>query len=114
MPFRATWKPDAELVQTVKAAVDKPTVAQIGSDLAVGHPFSRLIGGRWVSAYSSDWPGTFALILRERAGSGGDADRYLAIADDYTARKRSELDRTAAGPDPHPKQRHILAQDHGR
>ncbi len=93
MPFRATWKPNAELVQTVKAAVDKPTVAQIGSDLAVGHPFSRLIGGRWVSAYSSDWPGTFALILRERAGSGGDADRYLAIADDYTARKRSELDR---------------------
>ena len=37
--------------------------------------------------------GTFALILRERAGSGGDADRYLAIADDYTAKKRSELER---------------------
>jgi len=92
-PFRAAWKPDAELVQTVRAAVTRPTVVQIGSDPAVGHPFSRMIDGRWVSAFSSDWLGSSALILRKRTENEGDADRYLAIANNYLERKRSELER---------------------
>ena len=91
-PFRFTTLPDAALVQAVSAATDRPTVAQIGTDLAIGHPFSRMIGGRWVSAYSSDWLGSSALMLGE--GGGPQAARHLAIADDYVARKRAELERT--------------------
>ena len=93
-PFRPTWKPDAELVRAVRAVVDRPTVAQIGSDLAIGHPFSRMIGGRWSSAYSSDWLGTSAFILRETTPSEQDAKHYLSIAERYVAAKRSELERT--------------------
>jgi hypothetical protein len=92
MLYRPTWKPDAELVQIVRAAADRPTVAQIGTDLATGHPFSRVIGGRWVSAYSSDWLGSSALMLSE--GGGSQAGRHLAIAGDYMVKKRVELERT--------------------
>ena len=90
-PFRFTTLPNAALVQAVRAATDRPTVAQIGTDLTIGHPFSRMIEGRWVSAYSSDWLGSSALMLSEGGGPG--AERYLAIADGYVARKRTELER---------------------
>lgn len=87
-PFRPAWKPDANLLDTVKAAVRQPTMAQIGSDLAIGHPFVRLAGGRWVSAYPSDWRGSAAFILAE-TGTGG--ARQLEIAENYVAAKRAEL-----------------------
>jgi hypothetical protein len=91
-PFRAGSRPDAALVEAVRAVAERPTVAQIGTDLSIGHPFSREIGGRWVSAYSSDWLGSSALMLSEAGGP--DAGQHLATARDYTARKRAELERT--------------------
>ena len=77
---------------TVAASTDRPTVVQIGTDLAVGHPLSRMIEGRWVSAYSSDWLGSMALMLAE--GGAPDAPRYRAIAGAYVAEKRAELELT--------------------
>jgi hypothetical protein len=91
-PFRFVVLPEAALVQAAGAATERPTVAQIGTDLSIGHPFSRMIGGHWVSAYSSDWLGSSALMLSEAGGP--ETERHLAIARDYVARKRAELERT--------------------
>ena len=90
-PFRFGTRPDAALVEAVRSATERPTVVQIGTDLAIGHPFSRAVGGRWVSAYSSDWLGSSALMLSE--GGGPEAARHRAMADDYVATKRAELER---------------------
>lgn len=92
-PFRPAWGTETALVEPVRAAIRNPTVAQIGTDLAIGHPFTRLINGRWVSAYASDWQGSAALILRERAADGEETARLSAIAGDYVAGKRAELGR---------------------
>ena len=45
-PFSVTQKPGAGLVKTVRSATGEPTIAQIGSDLATGHPLTRMVEGR--------------------------------------------------------------------
>ncbi|WP_457940172.1 hypothetical protein [Mesorhizobium sp. 10J20-29] len=95
-PFVTTQKPSADLVQTVRGATVNPTVAQIGTDLAVGHPLTRMVGGRWAETYVSDWLGTSALVLSAKARRDGDvdeADRYLAMVERYAAGKREEFER---------------------
>lgn len=93
-PFFFSQKPDAAVVAAVRAATDRPSVALIGAGLARAHPLTRLVGGRWTSAYISDWLGDFALFLETRAAEAGDAataERYRAMLDDYVAVKRHEF-----------------------
>ncbi len=94
IPFLITQKPSAEIIEALRAATVRPTVAQIGSDLAIGHPLNRMVGGRWVSANLSDWIGTFSYLLAGRAQLDGDeaeVRRYVAIMDRYSTEKRAEF-----------------------
>jgi len=95
-PFMKTQKPDAELVAKVRAMVRQPTVALVGSDIAAGHPLTRMLGGTWISAYCSDWLGEFALYLstiEERGGNREAASHYRQIADRYIDGKLAELEK---------------------
>ena len=94
MPYLQTQKPDRDLVATIRAAVTQPSVALIGSDIAVGHPVTRMIGGSWTSIYCSDWLGAFAtyLALKEhRAGNTAEAARYETMAERLVDEKMAEL-----------------------
>lgn len=95
LPFMVTQKPDAALAKTIRGAREQPAVALIGTDIAAGHPLTRMAGGRWVSAYASDFLGQYALHLARVARNDADARRYDAIASDYAAFKLAELNRTA-------------------
>ncbi|WP_027053844.1 hypothetical protein [Mesorhizobium erdmanii] len=95
IPFLPTQKPDAGLVATINDAVEHPTVALIGSDIAAGHPLTRMVGGSWISIYCSDWLGTFATYFSQveaRNGNQAGAERYTQIANRYIDGKLAELE----------------------
>jgi hypothetical protein len=96
VPFWVAQKPSPELVQAVRLATDKPTVAVISGDISTGHPLNRMIDGRWLSANVSDWLGVFALNLSKRAetaGDGAEAERYASMVVNYATGKREEFER---------------------
>lgn len=100
LPFLATQKPGGELVASIRAATDRPSVAVIGSDIAAGHPLTRMIGGRWISAYCSDWLGAFAFYLafvERMQGNTSHAGQYDAMVQRYIDFKIEEFE--AAKPD---------------
>jgi hypothetical protein len=94
-PFLTSQKLGAEFVSKIKAAtITKPVVAMIGSDLPVGHPLVRMLGGRWTSAYCSDWLGAFATYLGLReSGDMAAAAHYEAMVERYLDAKYAELQR---------------------
>jgi hypothetical protein len=66
----------------------------LAGGIEIGHPLARMIGGRWIEPYCSDWPAIFA-IRRQRssaaAGNEAAALRYEAMAAEYLSGKRSRL-----------------------
>lgn len=100
LPFSITQKPGPDLVATIRAAVDRPTVGMIGMGIESGHPLTRMIDGRWISAYCSDWLGGFAAVFayQQRAESNTvDATRLETLERNYLDAKIRELE--AAKPD---------------
>ena len=94
IPFMQTQSPNTDLVAKVRAAVQNPTVALVGSDIAAGHPLTRMLGGTWISSYCSDWLGGFSLYLsatEARAGNHAAADHYRQVFDHYIDGKLDEL-----------------------
>lgn len=95
IPFMKTQKPNAELVARLEATAHQPTVALVGSDIAAGHPLTRLLGGTWISRYCSDWLSDAALYLwavSTRDGNKEAASHYREIADRYIDGKLAELE----------------------
>ena len=95
IPFMQTQKPSAELVAKIRAAVQQPTITLVGSDIRAGHPLARMVGGRWVSSYCSDWLGAYALHfsrVEARSGNMAAANHYRQIADRYIDDKLAELE----------------------
>jgi hypothetical protein len=95
-PFMTTQKPAPELVAAVRSAGPNPSVALIGTDLASGHPLTRMANGRWISAYCSDWLAGMALQLADEArqrGDGVQAAREEQILDRYASFKIDQFRR---------------------
>jgi DNA polymerase elongation subunit (family B) len=72
----------------------------IGMGIESGHPLTRMIDGRWISAYCSDWLGGFAAVFayQQRAESNTvDATRLETLERNYLDAKIRELE--AAKPD---------------
>ncbi|MBZ9703848.1 MULTISPECIES: hypothetical protein [unclassified Mesorhizobium] len=95
VPFWPSQKPGADFVATIKAAVDHPTVALIGSDIAAGHPLTRMVGGSWISSYCSDWLGAFAIYFAKVEAQSSNqtaAEHYKQITDRYIDAKLAELE----------------------
>ncbi len=94
LPFKNTEKPEAALVASIRAVTDHPSVGLIGQGIQAGHPLTRMIDGRWISAYCSDWFGAFAVIFahQEReAGNLAEATRLEAIEHSFIEAKLREL-----------------------
>jgi hypothetical protein len=100
IPFFATQKPGPSLVAAIREATERPTVSVIGTDLSIGHPLTRMVDGRWLSAYCSDWLGAFSTYLGKVAELAGDPERaayYAATTERFIDAKLAEF--TAAKPD---------------
>ncbi len=94
LPFMPSEKPGTNLVDAVRSHVEQPTVALVGSDIAAGHPLARMVGGRWISAYCSDWLGGIATYLSQREARNGNqaaAEHYRQVAGRYMETKLAEL-----------------------
>ena len=94
LPFKVTGKPGPDFVSGIRAAVDHPTVGSIGSGIESGHPLTRMIGGRWISAYCSDWLGGFAAMFAQQERAQGDAvgaAHYETLERDFLDAKIQEL-----------------------
>jgi hypothetical protein len=99
-PFHEANNPDPRVVAAIRGATDRPSVGMVGSDLAVGHPLTRMVGGHWLSAYCSDWLGAFSAYLGKATEFEGNAKRaafYEEITERYIDAKLAEFD--PAGPD---------------
>jgi hypothetical protein len=86
--------PSSRLVEPVRAQISSPTVGSLSGDIAAGHPLTRMIGGRWIEPYCSDWIATFALRLEGQALERGDAERagyFERMLASYLAAKRERL-----------------------
>lgn len=100
LPFAKAQTPGPELVSAILAATDRPSVAVIGSGVETGHPLTRMVGGRWISAYCSDWLGGIAYSFsrtKRAENDGPDADRYEKMTQRYLDLKAKEFE--AAKPD---------------
>jgi hypothetical protein len=96
-----------DFVEEIKQATTHPTVAMLGGDIAGGHPLTRMIGGRWIEPYCSDWILVDAFLLAKKAKEANDAaseKRYLQLLMDYSAKKMARF--LAAPPD-------VILVDHG-
>jgi hypothetical protein len=95
LPFKYTQKPGPEFVASIRAAVDHPTIGLIGSGIESGHPLTRMIEGRWISAYGSDWFGSFAAWFAQIERARGDtveAARLDALEHNFLDAKIRELE----------------------
>ncbi len=94
LPFKYTEKPEAALVAGIRAVTDHPSVGLIGAGIESGHPLTRMIDGRWISAYCSDWLGGFAAFFAQQereAGNLAEAARLKALERSFLDAKIREL-----------------------
>ena len=92
--FAAADKPADSLVAAGLRAGDAPTVGMLGGAIEVGHPLARMIGGRWIEPYCSDWLATYAVRLERASTAAGnlpEAKRYEAMSAHYFAGKKMRL-----------------------
>jgi hypothetical protein len=94
-PFLLRQKPSVEIAAEVReAAAPNPTVALIGPGIQVGHPFTRMIGGKWIGDYCSDWLGMLAALwssIERQEGNASAAQRYDVLLTNYLKYKSEEL-----------------------
>jgi hypothetical protein len=92
--FASAEKPAAALVAAGLETGEAPTVGMLGGAIEVGHPLARLIGGRWIEPYCSDWLATYAVRLRRASADSGDnagAQRFEGLLSEYFAGKKMRL-----------------------
>lgn len=73
MTFAVDMRPIYEVI--VKSA-PRPTVIGITSDIAVGHPLTRALGGKWVGRVCSQWITAGAKILKAETADPVQRARY--------------------------------------
>ncbi len=76
MNFAIDMRP---LYATISRSVSNPKVLAITSDIAVGHPLTRALGGTWVSRVSGQWIVTGAKILKLEETDPARRARYDAL-----------------------------------
>ena len=69
------------LAEAVASLGSHPTVMSLASDIAVGHPFVREIGGRWVGTLMSSWISLEIRRLTGRLDPDGPYGADLALQD---------------------------------
>ena len=75
-------------VAATKAVIDHPTVASISPRLQTGFPFSRLVGGRFVSRFPSTWAIDNADALMHKSSGPVEKERLRKVRDRLDIRPR--------------------------
>ena len=94
MRFAASEKPADSLVAAGLEAGENPAVGMLGGALEISHPLTRMIGGRWIEPYGSDWLATFAFRHQKAsaaAGNRSEVQRFEAMEEAYFAGKKARL-----------------------
>lgn len=92
--FLASEKPVDALVAAAFHPGDHPTVGMLGGGIETGHPLARMINGRWIEPYCSDWIAVYAFRGEEKAAAEGNvagARRFEAMAVQYFTEKKARL-----------------------
>ena len=69
------------LVQAVENLGPHPTILSLASDIAVGHPLVRRVGGRWVGTLMSSWIDFYVDRIDPGGGRAGPLGPDLAFED---------------------------------
>lgn len=90
------WRigPDQSLVDLLRSHHERPKVAVMSSDLGLGFPLARRVGGVWISFYNADWAGAHALMrLRQESTTLTAAEKTWleAFLSDFVAEKTAEF-----------------------
>jgi hypothetical protein len=100
-------RPPEIFVREIRQETQNPTVAMIGGDISASFPLTRLIGGRWIEPYCSDWLVVYAIRMKWQAQAAGDVakvDYYADMARRYAMEKLARLEKNP------PK---LILLDHG-
>jgi hypothetical protein len=92
--FAASEKPADALVAAALRHGEQPTVGMLGGGIDAGHPLTRMINGRWIEPYCSDWIAAYAIRREKMAALIGDvagARRFDAMAARYLTEKKARL-----------------------
>jgi len=64
------------IYEVIAKSAPRPTVIGITSDIALGHPLTRALGGKWVGRVCSQWITANAKILKEETSDPVQHARY--------------------------------------
>lgn len=95
MPFWMTQKSSAARVEAVRSAGERPSIASISLDMAVGHPLSRMAGGRYRSSYPSFWEILGIEMRMRQTADASEAERLKAMRDRLVVEAADEIERLA-------------------
>lgn len=73
MTFAVDMRP---IYEVIAKSAPRPTVIGITSDIAVGHPLTRALGGKWVGRVCSQWITAGAKILKAETSDPVQRARY--------------------------------------
>ena len=69
------------LVQAIENLGPNPKILSLASDIAIGHPLVRRVGGRWVGTLMSSWIDVYVDRIDPRGGRAGPLGPDLAFED---------------------------------
>ena len=93
-PLRLTQATPDELVSAIRVAAPRPTIASISTDISVGHPLSRMVGGYYRSTYPSLWTVRSAeRLMKEAENDAAKGERLKALRDGFIAQAVNEIER---------------------
>lgn len=75
------------LLDPIRANVKNPKILAISSDIAVGHPLTRALNGKWVGRVCSQWIAAGSLILQLQTNDAAEITRLKS----FEARDRAML-----------------------
>lgn len=67
------------LLEPVRASVKNPKVLAVSSDIAVGHPLTRELKGKWVGRVCSQWIAAGSLILQLQTNDAAEIARLKSF-----------------------------------
>ncbi|MCX7302764.1 MAG: hypothetical protein NTV73_00280 [Hyphomicrobiales bacterium] len=92
LPFWLTQKPAAAAVAAIVAAVERPSVVSISTDIATGHPLARMANGDYRLSHPNLWLVRSAERLMASSGAN-ETVRLTALRDSFIAGAVAEIRR---------------------
>lgn len=76
---------------TIRATIENPTIMSIADRMQVGHPLTRLVGGKFMSRHPGAWAVFNAEILARKADEYGQKRKFEGIRDRVIGEYAAEI-----------------------